>query len=68
MPNIIEIRITLSQETGEIKVIAPMHNKILCLGMLEMANAIVKDHSVKDQGGSILNPTLVTPGNFGKGS
>ncbi len=53
-----EIRITVSSE-GEIRVYGPLQDKILCLGLMEIAKDVIKNY--KDGQQNIFVPQIVMP-------
>lgn len=40
----VELKITLDPTTGGVNVTGPINDKILCLGLLELAKGIVQAH------------------------
>lgn len=38
---VIELKISMDNQTGAVNVNGPIHNKILCLGMLELAKQAI---------------------------
>lgn len=55
----VELRITFSNE-GEIRVHGPIHDKILCFGLLELAKDAIKNYKPEEKQ-NIVVPTLVMP-------
>ena len=54
----VPIKIELNNETGLITIDAPLHDKILCLGILELAKTIVINHKERPM---IETPRMVFP-------
>ena len=54
-----ELKITLS-ENGQVSINGPLEDKILCLGLLEMAKRIVHEYKHSP----IAKPTLIMPQNL----
>lgn len=62
---IVQIVIDL-HSNGGVNIHGPLHDKILCLGLLEIAKDLVK--SYKPDGSQIVKPLLVIPSDvIGKG-
>lgn len=45
----IMLRIILDPKTGQVGVDGPMDNKLLCLGMISMAEKIIHDFKIKEK-------------------
>jgi len=48
------------QDTGQILVHGPIHDKILCFGLLQVAIQVVEHHEPK----KVITPTLIPPSNL----
>jgi len=46
---VIEIFIRYDVQAGKMDVKAPLHDKVLCYGMLEMAKEIISKHEIKKE-------------------
>ena len=42
-----ELRVQFDQQTGEVSVHGPVHDKILCMGLLELAKTAVMSHNTE---------------------
>lgn len=63
MSNGIEISIVFDPNTGRVLVNGPINEKILCLGIMEMAKRAIMDFNPATTGGGILVPKMqIVPG------
>lgn len=62
-PTLIQIVVTFNPSDGEINVNGPLHDKIFCLGILDIAKEIVRNF--KGGAPQILRPTFVPPRDLG---
>ena len=51
----IEIKI-IAEDDGSVKIAGPIENKVLCLGLLDIAHDLVLKHDPKES--RIIRPTL----------
>ena len=54
----ITLLISLDLATGQVQLQGPLHDKIICYGMLERAKDLVREFDVKKQGLVVANGVL----------
>ena len=52
--NEVQLVITMEMETRRVQVAGPVHDKMLCYGLLELARDAIKDHGDKKVGSGLL--------------
>lgn len=57
MADKVTLEILFEPSTGNIAVNGPIHNKVLCYGILEAAKAAIKDFEGEKPGAIVLPPT-----------
>ena len=53
----IVLAVTLNRESGQVNVSGPLADKVLCLGLLEMAKNLVHNYTAP------VGPKILVPGN-----
>lgn len=66
MPNKVEIQIVFDTETGNVSVNGPVHNKVLCYGILKSAEVAIAQFNPTEQP-AIIHPRFQIPPSNGNG-
>jgi len=65
----VKVSLTINvMDDGKVGVVGPLHDKLVCYGLLEVARDVVRDYKVGSAPGIVV-PTLISPtGQMKKGN